>query len=279
MRRVDVGRLTDAAERLCKTACCVLPPEATEALARAMERETPSSPAASVLSQLLENASLARQAGRPCCQDTGMAVVFLDVGLEVQFSGDPYGAINAGVARAYGNGCMRASVLDPITRLNTGDNTPAVIHVTLTPGDRVHLQVAPKGFGSENMSRLVMLNPADGQEGILRAVVETVSLAGACTCPPVVVGVGIGGTMEQAALLSKRQLLRPLGEAAGEPALRALEQEALARLNALDIGPMGLHGNTTALAVHMGSYPTHIAGLPVAVNLCCHAYRHAGEVI
>lgn len=204
-----------------------------------------------------------------------MAVVFLDIGMDVHIDGDVYEAVNAGVSRGYTEGYLRKSVLTPLTRVNTGDNTPAVTHIRLVPGDRVTITVAPKGFGSENMGRLFMLTPAAGRQGVLESIVETVVQAGACACPPMVVGVGIGGTMELACLLAKRQLLRPVGEPSADAEMAALEREALERINATGIGPMGLGGKTTALAVHAAQTPTHIAGLPVAVNLQCHACRHA----
>ena len=208
-----------------------------------------------------------------------MAVVFADIGREVFIEGDVTEAVNEGVRRAYVDGYLRKSVLDPITRVNTGDNTPAVLHIRFVEGDKLLLTVAPKGFGSENMSRLTMLPPSAGTEGILNQIVAAVTEAGASACPPVVVGVGIGGTMESCALLAKRQLLRPLGEPAEREDLARLEQEALLRINATGIGPMGLGGATTALAVQIAAEPTHIAGLPVAVNIQCHACRHASEEV
>lgn len=208
-----------------------------------------------------------------------MTVVFADIGRDVHIEGDLTAAVNEGVRRAYVEGYLRKSVLDPITRVNTGDNTPAVLHIRFVEGDKLRLTVAPKGFGSENMSRLAMLPPSAGTEGILNQIVTAVTEAGASACPPVVVGVGIGGTMESCALLAKRQLLRPLGEPAEREDLAKLEETALARINASGIGPMGLGGATTALAVHLAAEPTHIAGLPVAVNLQCHACRHASEEV
>jgi len=279
MRIVAAEELTPVVDALCREACCVLPESLVTALKSAADREAPNSAARAVLGQLAENADLAAATQRPCCQDTGMAVVFIDIGQELHIEGDLYAAVNAGVALGYTGGHMRASVLGATSRQNTGDNTPAVVHIRLVPGDRLRISAMPKGFGSENMSKLHMLTPADGREGILRVIAETVTAAGACACPPLVIGVGIGGTMEAAALLAKRQLLRPLGQAADTPTLAELEQEALAHVNALGIGPMGLGGHTTALAVHIGEEPTHIAGLPVAVNLCCHAYRHAERTL
>jgi len=278
MRIIPATHIADALERLCVKACCSLPADVVAALKTAAARETGA--ARAVLEQLLENQDIAREINRPCCQDTGMAVVFLDIGREVFIDGDVNAAVNEGVRRAYVGGYLRKSVLTPLTRENTNDNTPAILHVRFTDGDKLHITVAPKGFGSENMSRLWMLKPAQGVDGAIDAIVETVRLAGANPCPPVVVGVGIGGTAEGAMLLAKRQLLRaPLGAAANDPLLKDMEEKALERINALNIGPMGLGGNTTALAVHIGAMHTHLAGLPVAVNMQCHACRHAEAVL
>lgn len=273
MRILQVEDIAAAVREACIEACCCLPEDVTEALGRARDKEKGHGKA--VLEQLLENAALAKAAMRPCCQDTGMAVVFADIGQEVHIEGDLAAAVNAGVAAGYGEGYLRKSVVSPFSRENTGDNTPAVLHLRLVAGDGLELTVAPKGFGSENMSRVYMLTPAQGEAGVLDAVVETAVSAGACACPPGVVGVGIGGTMESAALLAKRQLLRPLGQASSDPELARLEAEALKQINRSGIGPMGLGGETTALAVHMAQTPTHIAGLPVAINMQCHACRHA----
>ena len=275
MRILQAAQLIEPVRRLCLRACCNLPEDAADALTIARENEQDGSAAKNVLSQLIENQQLAREKFRPICQDTGMAVVFADIGQDVHIEGDLTQAVNEGVRLAYTEGFLRKSVLDPLTRINTGDNTPAVLHIRLVSGDRVLLTVAPKGFGSENMSRLFMLPPSAGIEGILSHILTTVKDAGASACPPVVVGVGIGGTMESCALLSKRQLLRPLGEPAGREDVAAIEREALSRINSCGIGPMGLGGVTTALAVHAAAEPTHIAGLPVAVNIQCHACRHA----
>ena len=279
MRLVQAAQLIEPVRRLCLRACCNLPQDVAAALSAAQSREEQGSAAKNVLDQLLENQQLAREKNRPICQDTGMAVVFADIGRDAHIEGDLTAAVNEGVRLAYTEGYLRKSVLDPITRVNTGDNTPAVLHIRLVDGDRVTLTVAPKGFGSENMSRLVMLPPSAGIEGILTHILTTVKDAGASACPPVVVGVGIGGTMESCALLAKRQLLRPLGEPAGREDVAAIEREALSRINASGIGPMGLGGVTTALAVHAAAEPTHIAGLPVAVNIQCHACRHASEEV
>ena len=279
MRLVQAAQLIEPVRRLCLRACCNLPQDVAAALSAAQSREEQGSAAKNVLDQLLENQHLAREKNRPICQDTGMAVVFADIGRDAHIEGDLTAAVNEGVRLAYTEGYLRKSVLDPITRVNTGDNTPAVLHIRLVDGDRVTLTVAPKGFGSENMSRLVMLPPSAGIEGILTHILTTVKDAGASACPPVVVGVGIGGTMESCALLAKRQLLRPLGEPAEREDVAAIEREALKRINQSGIGPMGLGGMTTALAVHAAAEHTHIAGLPVAVNIQCHACRHASEEV
>ena len=279
MRIVSAAQLIEPIRRLCLRACCNLPQDAVSALSLAREQEESGSAAKSVLNQLLENQALAREKFRPICQDTGMAVVFADIGQEVFLEGDLSAAVNEGVRLAYTEGYLRKSVLDPITRLNTADNTPAVLHVRFIPGDQIKLTVAPKGFGSENMSRLFMLPPSAGIEGILTHILAAVEDAGASACPPVVVGVGIGGTMESCALLAKRQLLRPLGKPADREDVASIEREALLRINQSGIGPMGLGGKTTALAVHAAAEPTHIAGLPLAVNIQCHACRHASEEV
>ena len=279
MRLVQAAQLIEPIRRLCLRACCNLPDDAVSALSAAREAETAGSAARNVLDQLLENQQLAREKFRPICQDTGMAVVFADIGQDVFIQGDLTAAVNEGVRLAYTEGYLRKSVLDPLTRVNTEDNTPAVLHVRFVEGDRITLTVAPKGFGSENMSRLFMLPPSAGIEGILTHILTTVMDAGASACPPVVVGVGIGGTMESCALLAKRQLLRPLGEPATREDVAAIEQEALNRINLSGIGPMGLGGAVTALAVHAAAEPTHIAGLPLAVNIQCHACRHASEEV
>ncbi len=275
MRIVQAAQLIEPIRRLCLRACCNLPTDAVFALSSARDTETAGSAARNVLDQLLENQQLAREKFRPICQDTGMAVVFADIGQDVFIQGDLSAAVNEGVRLAYTEGYLRKSVLDPLTRRNTGNNTPAVLHVRFVPGETVMLTVAPKGFGSENMSRLFMLPPSAGIEGILTHILAAVQDAGASACPPVVVGVGIGGTMESCALLAKRQLLRPLGERAERKDVAEIEQEALLRINQSGIGPMGLGGNTTALAVHAAVEATHIAGLPLAVNIQCHACRHA----
>jgi len=230
-----------------------------------------------ILNQLQENLEIAGRDMIPICQDTGMAVVFIKVGQEVHIEGGNLtDAINEGVRQGYVDGYLRKSVVrDPIDRVNTKDNTPAIIHYEIVDGDRVDITVAPKGFGSENMSRVFMLKPADGMEGAVNAIVSAVREAGPNACPPVVVGVGIGGTFEKAALMAKQALTRPVGTHSEFPSIKAMEEEVLEKVNNLGIGAAGLGGTVTALAVNINTYPTHIAGLPVAVNMCCHVNRHA----
>lgn len=229
-----------------------------------------------ILNQLQENLKIAAEEMIPICQDTGMAVIFLEVGQDVHFEGMAVeDAVNEGVRQGYTEGYLRKSVVgDPIIRENTKDNTPAVIHYSIVPGDKVIITMAPKGFGSENMSRVFMLKPADGIEGVKNAILTAVKDAGPNACPPMVVGVGIGGTFEKCAILAKKALTRPVGEHSAIPYVRELEEEMLTKINQLGIGPGGLGGTTTALAVNINTYATHIAGLPVAVNICCHVNRH-----
>ena len=229
-----------------------------------------------ILNQLQENLKIADEEMIPICQDTGMAVIFLEVGQDVHFEGTAIeDAVNEGVRQGYTEGFLRKSVVgDPIIRENTKDNTPAVIHYTIVPGDKVKITMAPKGFGSENMSRVFMLKPADGIEGVKNAILTAVKDAGPNACPPMVVGVGIGGTFEKCAILAKKALTRPVGEHSAIPYVKELEEEMLEKINRLGIGPGGLGGTTTALAVNINTYATHIAGLPVAVNICCHVNRH-----
>ena len=237
--------------------------------------------ARSILDRIIENYTLAAEEQTPICQDTGMAVVFLKVGQEVHFTGGDFtDAVNEGVRLGYTNGYLRKSVVsDPIERVNTKDNTPAVIHYEIVPGDKVEITLAPKGFGSENMSRIFMLKPADGIEGVKKAIITAVKAAGPNACPPMVIGVGIGGTFEKCAIMAKEALTRPAGEHSSVSYIKDLEEEMLDRINELNIGPAGLGGNTTAFAVNINTYPTHIAGLPVAVNICCHVNRHITKVI
>ena len=229
-----------------------------------------------ILNQLQDNLKIADEEMIPICQDTGMAVIFLEVGQDVHFEGMAIeDAVNEGVRQGYTEGYLRKSVVgDPIIRENTKDNTPAVIHYSIVPGDKVKLTLAPKGFGSENMSRVFMLKPADGIEGVKNAILTAVKDAGPNACPPMVVGVGVGGTFEKCAILAKKALTRPVGEHSAIPYVRELEEEMLTKINQLGIGPGGLGGTTTALAVNVNTYATHIAGLPVAVNICCHVNRH-----
>ena len=237
--------------------------------------------ARSVISDICDNLTAATELGVPICQDTGMAVVFMDIGQDVHFTGgDLFTAVNEGVRRGYEKGLLRKSVVsDPLRRGNTGDNTPAVIHTRIVPGDRVNVTVAPKGFGSENMSKIFMLTPADGRQGVVSAVLSAVKDAGSKPCPPVVVGVGIGGDFESCALLSKRALIRSTDTPNADEYYAALEKELLDEINKLGIGPQGFGGKTTALAVNIEAAPTHIAGLPVAVNIGCHVTRHLSAVI
>lgn len=254
-----------------------------EDVRKAMEAAHLSEPwpvARDTLGVLCSNMCAAESSGLPVCQDTGMACVFMEIGQDVHISGDLYAAVNEGVARGYTGGFLRKSVVaDPLRRLNTGDNTPALITVDIVPGDRLRLTVAPKGFGSENMSRLAMIKPADGAEGVKNFVVETVKLAGANPCPPVILGVGIGGSFDKVAQLAKHALLRPVDRPNGDEYYAAMECELLERINSLGIGPQGFGGRTTALGVNIEVMPTHVAGLPVAVNVSCHVTRRAGCVL
>lgn len=279
MRTVKAEEITAVVARLCREANVTLGGDILGALeeARACE-EAPQGK--DVLEKLLANVAVASEEGIPLCQDTGVAAVFLEVGQEVYIDGDLEAAVHEGVRRGYTEGYLRKSVVrHPLDRVNTGDNTPAVIHTRIVPGDRLRITVAPKGAGSENMSALRMLKPADGVEGVKRFVLETVERAGPNACPPLVVGVGIGGTMEKAALLAKEALLRPLGSRSNDVLAAALEEELLAEINRSGIGPLGLGGRVTALAVHVEVFPCHIASLPVAVNLNCHAARHRSTVL
>ena len=281
MRILQAAQLIEPVRRLCLRACCNLPEDVTSALTSAREDEQDGSAAKNVLSQLIENQQLAREKFRPICQDTGMAVFFVSVGQEVHFTGGTVtDAINEGVRRGYKEGYLRKSVVgDPLIRKNTGDNTPAVIHYDIVSGDRVQITCAPKGFGSENMSRVFMLKPADGEEGVKNAIVQAVKDAGPNACPPMVVGVGIGGTFEKCALMAKEALTRQAGKHSDIPYISEMENEVLERINRTGIGPGGLGGSVTALAVNINTYATHIAGLPVAVNICCHVNRHVTKVI
>ena len=277
---ISAERIKDVVRKLCIEACTELPFDVRKALTAARERETLPS-AVSVMDTIIENYQIAEKEKMPICQDTGMACVFLEIGQDVHIVGGPLEeAVNEGVASAYTDAYLRKSVVrDPILRGNTGDNTPAMIYETIVPGEQIKVTVAPKGFGSENMSAIRMLKPAAGLEGIRSFILETVRSAGPNPCPPIVVGVGIGGTFDKCAYLAKKALLRPIGEKNPDPYYAALEDELLAEINGLDIGPQGFGGITTALAVNIETLPTHIAGLPVAVNINCHVTRHKSEVI
>ncbi len=274
MREIQAAAVTEAVAALCVQANRELPADVAAALAR-FRAEEPWESAGALLDILRENAAIAAREQMPVCQDTGMAVVFADVGQELHIAGDFAAAVNEGVRRGYTEGLLRKSVVaDPLRRVNTGDNTPAVLHVRLVPGDRLTLTVAPKGFGSENMSRLKMLTPAQGAAGVKEFVLETVRLAGANPCPPMVLGVGIGGDFEAVAELAKRALMLPLDGENPDPYYAALERELLEAVNATGIGPQGFGGRTTCIGLRLLTMPTHIAGLPVAVNVSCHVTRH-----
>jgi len=275
MRTIHTEEIISNIREMCIEANHMLTPDMQKALECAVTDEK-SPIGQKVLGQLQDNLQIAQEDTIPICQDTGMAVVFLEIGQDVHFEGGSLtDAINEGVRQGYVDGYLRKSVVkDPLIRENTKDNTPAVIHYDLVPGDKVRITVAPKGFGSENMSRIFMLKPADGIEGVKNAILTAVKDAGPNACPPMVVGVGIGGTFEKCALLAKKALTRPVDERSSIPYVKELEEEMLATINRLGIGPGGLGGSTTALAVNINTYPTHIAGLPVAVNICCHVNRH-----
>jgi len=274
MKEIHVSEITDTVARLCIEACYNVGDD-VKALLEKAKRQEASPHGKNILDQLLENLRIAHELKLPICQDTGMAVVFLEIGQDVHIvGGDLYEAVHEGVRRGYREGYLRKSVLSPITRVNTGDNTPAIIHTEIVPGDKVKITVVPKGFGSENMSQLKMLKPSDGLEGIKGFILQTVIDAGGNPCPPIIVGVGIGGTMEKAAYMAKKALLRPAGQHSPDSLVAQLEEEMLQAINNTGIGPQGLGGTVTALAVHIETYPTHIAGLPVAVNIQCHAARH-----
>ena len=276
MRTVKTKQITENIREMCIEANHFLTGDMTEALDRA--RESEKAPLGKqILQQLQENLQIAGEDMIPICQDTGMAVVFAEVGQDVHIEGGLLeDAIQEGVRRGYTEGFLRKSVVkDPLIRENTKDNIPAVIHYTITSGDKIRLTLAPKGFGSENMSRIFMLKPADGIEGVKNAILTAVKDAGPNACPPMVVGVGIGGTFEKCALMAKQALTRPVNEHSLIPYVKEMEEELLEKINKTGIGPGGLGGSTTALAVNINTFPTHIAGLPVAVNICCHVNRHA----
>ena len=276
MKDINVSKITEEVKKLCINANYYLVDDIRDRLREAKEKETYKI-ASDILDKIMENANIARDENMPMCQDTGMACVFVELGQEVHITGGSLEkAINDGVSAGYTEGYLRKSVVrDPLDRVNTGDNTPAVIYYNIVPGDKLKITVAPKGFGSENMSRIKMLKPSDGLDGVKDFVLETVKLAGPNPCPPIVVGVGIGGTFDRAANLAKRALVRETAKRNENPFYAKLEEELLDSINKLGIGPQGFGGRTTALSVNIETYPTHIAGLPVAVNINCHATRHA----
>ena len=280
IREINVKEITEAVASMCIEVNHNLSEDMRCAIDDAFNKES-SELGKQILNQLKQNLVIAKEEMIPICQDTGMAVVFMEIGQEVHFEGGNLeDAINEGVRKGYVEGYLRKSVVDdPIIRNNTKDNTPAVIHYSIVPGDKVKITISPKGFGSENMSKVYMLKPADGIEGVKNAILSAVKDAGPNACPPMVIGVGIGGTFEKCALMSKHALTRKTGTHSDVPYIKELEEEMLEKINALEIGPAGLGGSVTALAVNIERYPTHIAGLPVAVNICCHVNRHIERTI
>lgn len=275
MRNINVSKVTDIIEEMCIKSTHFLSDDMDIAMKNALESEE-SPLGKQILNQLQDNLKIASEEMIPICQDTGMVVLFVEIGQDVHFEGGILeDAINEGVRRGYINGYLRKSVVnDPIHRENTKDNTPAVIHYSIVPGDKVLITISPKGFGSENMSRVLMLKPSDGIEGVKNTIIKVVEEAGPNACPPLVIGVGIGGTFEKCALMAKKALTRSCGEHSNIEYVKNLEIEMLERINKLGIGPGGLGGTTTALAVNIDTYPTHIAGLPIGINICCHVNRH-----
>ena len=280
MRTINTSEITKNIKEMCIEANHFLAPDMKDAMENAVTTEK-SKLGKQILNQLQDNLKIAGEDMIPICQDTGMAVVFMEIGQDVHIEGGLLeDAINEGVRQGYTEGYLRKSVVkDPLIRENTKDNTPAIIHYEIVPGDKVKITVAPKGFGSENMSRVFMLKPADGIEGVKNAILTAVKDAGPNACPPMVVGVGIGGTFEKCAIMAKKALTRPVNEHSDIPYVKEMEEELLDKINRTGIGPGGLGGTTTALAVNINTYPTHIAGLPVAVNICCHVNRHSVRVI
>ncbi|WP_041588079.1 fumarate hydratase [Thermincola potens] len=279
MRYIETDTITNVVAKLCIEANYYLPEDVLQAIQTFKEKEI-SEIGRDILAQLIKNQEIARAQKVPICQDTGMAVVFVELGQDVHIKGDLYQALNDGVAKGYKEGYLRKSIVaDPFLRANTGSNTPAVIHIKLVPGDKLKITVAPKGGGSENMSAVKMLKPADGMEGVEDFILKTVEGAGPNPCPPIVIGVGIGGTMEKAALLAKEALLRPLGLRSPHQHIAAMEERLLEKINKLGIGPQGFGGSVTALGVNIEVFPCHIASLPVAVNINCHVSRHMSAEI
>ncbi len=279
MKKINCTAITEHVKKMCMEANFELGADVLKAFHASKQKEE-SPIGREIIDLLMDNARIAREELIPMCQDTGFAVFFVELGDEVKIAGgNLISAINEGVRQGYADGYLRKSICHPFTRKNTGDNTPAIVHVELVPGENLKINFAPKGGGSENMSRVTMLRPSDGKKGIREFVVNRVKESGANPCPPTVVGVGIGGTFEKAALLAKKALLRPLGSSNPDPELAALEQDILESINNLGIGPQGLGGRTTSLAVHIELFPCHIASLPVAVNINCHAHRHKELII
>jgi hydrolyase, tartrate alpha subunit/fumarate domain protein, Fe-S type len=279
MREIDSSLISEVVARLCIDANYHLPPDMKKQIISSSKEESWET-ASIILDQIIENFNIADENLQPICQDTGLACVFLSIGQDVHIKGNLEEAVNEGVRKGYSQGYLRKSVVsDPLKRVNTGDNTPAMIYYDICPGDKIKITVAPKGFGSENMSQIKMLKPSDGIEGVKDFVIKVVEDAGPNPCPPIVVGVGIGGTFDKAAYLAKKALMRPVDQRNSEDFYAELEEELLEKINALGIGPQGFGGRTTALAVNIEKFPTHIAGLPVAVNINCHVTRHMTEEI
>ena len=279
MREIDSSLISEVVARLCIDANYHLPPDMKKQIISSSKEESWET-ASIILDQIIENFNIADENLQPICQDTGLACVFLSIGQDVHIKGNLEEAVNEGVRKGYSQGYLRKSVVsDPLKRVNTGDNTPAMIYYDICPGDKIKITVAPKGFGSENMSQIKMLKPSDGIEGVKDFVIKVVEDAGPNPCPPIVVGVGIGGTFDKAAYLAKKALMRPVDQRNSEAFYAELEEELLEKINALGVGPQGFGGKTTALAVNIEKFPTHIAGLPVAVNINCHVTRHMTEEI
>ncbi len=279
MREIDAAAITSSVKKLCVDANCHLGEDIKACITRASAQETWPQ-AKEILEHIVDNYKIAARKAQPICQDTGAACVFLKIGQDVHVNGDITEAVNEGVRQGYQDGYLRKSIVrDPLDRVNTGDNTPAMLYFEIVPGDRLEITVAPKGFGSENMSQIAMLRPSDGLQGVKDFVKRVVEQAGPNPCPPIVVGVGIGGTFDKAAYLAKKALLRPVDQPNSHPFYAKLESDLLEEINTLGIGPQGFGGKTTALSVNVEYYPTHIAGLPVAVNINCHVTRHKTEVL
>lgn len=280
MKEITVEKIINTVSQMCIDANCILNDDVYKAISASIETEK-SPISKKILNDLIDNAKIAKQKQMPICQDTGMAVIFVEIGQDVHIKdGLLTDAINEGVRRGYTQGYLRKSVVsDPLERINTNDNTPAIIHYDIVEGDNLKIIVAPKGFGSENMSRVYMLKPSDGIEGIKKAILKTVDEAGSNPCPPMIIGVGIGGNFEYVALLAKKALLRTVGEYSKKPHIQQLEKELLADINKLGIGAQGFGGTTTALDINIETYPTHIAGLPLAINISCHVTRHIEKIL